>query len=146
MQRNEAQVAKDMLYKGQVYTFLNGNVYDADPTTGIVEYQMKPGDNLLHIDTGNGIPTPPAAPETVPSPVLEEYPIAAAPVDVILPERGAAAGQFYTIVGQCVTEPINIYDDGTKTLLGTLNATGAALHLYCDGLAWYENTMAQLLP
>lgn len=136
-----------MLYKGQKYTFINGNVLDADPVENVVIYHMKPGDNLVHVDSGNGIAVPPSAPVTVPSVSEEDYPIAAAPVRLILPERGAAAGQFYCIVAQCATgNPITVRDDGTNTLITTLSVTGDSALLYCDGLAWYEIQTAKLIP
>ena len=135
-----------MLYKGQKYTFINGNVLDANPVDNLVIYHMKPGDNLVHVDSGNGIAVPPSAPETVPAVEETDYPIAAAPVRLILPERGAAAGQFYCIVAQCATNPITIRDDGTDTLLSTLSATGDSILLYCDGLAWYEIQTSKLIP
>lgn len=147
MSRVTDMSAKLMLYKGQKYTFINGNVIDADPVLNTVLYHMKPGDNLLHVDVGNGIAVPPSAPETV-YPVSEaDYPIAAASVVLILPERGAAAGQFYSIVVQCSSgNTVTIRDDGTNTLLFTLSSTGDMLLLFCDGLSWYEIQTAKLIP
>ena len=155
--RNGMEAMALQLYKGQNFTFVNGNEFEADQNTNPLKVirQLQPGDNVVHVDTKNGIaamaPVPIDINRTAPTSmtvngVTWTFPIAAAPVDLIMPAISEAAGKFYCIVMQCGSEDCNVYDKETGTVLFNSNTTGETILLYCNGYGWYDMTMARLVP
>lgn len=157
MRNNENAMALQ-LYKGQYFTFINGNEWEATPGTNPPKkiVQLQPGDNCIQVDTLNGLTAAPPIPYETgtvqPTSFTDDcgtvwnYPIAAAPVDLILPAVAEAAGKFYSVVMQCGSETCRVLDKETGTVLFESTTTGETILLHCNGYAWLDITMAQLVP
>jgi len=84
------------------------------PIAGAANYNMKPGDEVLHIYTDTAAGT------------------------AKLPMISEAAGRWYFLTLRTTGNDLEVIDAETETTLFTMDVASDHLAIYCDGLHWYE--------
>ena len=142
--RNIHSLQAMQLYQNKGYVLIISHPYSEyyDETTGIMRYQMHPGDNTVQVDSGTGrvSPVPPPSPMAIPSPpaFYPDYPWPPVPVDIVLPALDESATYEYVVQCYCYGEAIRVLQKEGDVVMRTFAAEGDYIYLRSTGYNWLE--------